>query len=358
MGKRYADLVLAALGSFLLTFLSSLISVIVHLFSNGKIDWPNLFILAGISWLIFTVVILTFFRYYFKTMVNIFIRSMNVHREGASPIKPVNFGNSMYENVNREVKVWIDEHKKEIDKYKILSDYRKQFVGDIAHELKTPLFSMQGYLHTLRDGALFDQEKNMAFIDKAIKNSDRLESIINDLDMISRLEAGEIQFYPENFNLRKLFKDIFEELEQVASKKNIRINLYVSSKKATTVFGDKKKIYQVCMNLVSNAIHYGREGGYVNVSLSSEGNEVLVRVEDNGIGIPEKHLVHLFDRFYRVDSSRSRNKGGSGLGLSIVKHIVSGMGKEIEVKSEHGKGSTFSFRLDTAVEKAPKENGN
>jgi two-component system phosphate regulon sensor histidine kinase PhoR len=260
----------------------------------------------------------------------------------------------MYENVHREVRVWIDEHKKEIDKYKVLSDYRKQFVGDIAHELKTPLFSIQGYLHTLRDGALYDQEKNIAFVDKAIKNSERLESIINDLDMISKLEAGEIQFLAENFNLKKLMKDIFEELEQVASKKSIRINLYIASKKAMHVNGDKKKVYQVCMNLVSNAIHYGREGGFVNVSLGHEGNEVHVRIEDNGIGIPEKHLVHLFDRFYRVDSSRSRNKGGSGLGLSIVKHILAGMGKEIDVISEQGKGSVFSFKLDSAMDKVVK----
>jgi len=348
MKKNHSDLLFSSLGSSILTTFSLLIFLVIQWIFAGTVDWMKSGIFTLATWLIFFGAILMFFRLYFKTVVNTFIRSMNMLGQGTSKIKPVHIGNNMFENINREVKVWIDEHKKEIDKYKILSDYRKQFVGDIAHELKTPLFSIQGYLHTLKEGALYDKDHNMAFIEKAIKNSERLESIINDLDMISKLEAGEIQFSPENFNLRKLFRDIFEELELVASKKNIRINLYVASKKSMIVFADKKKIYQVCMNLVSNAIYYGREGGYVNVSLSHESDEIHVRVEDNGIGIPEKHLVHLFDRFYRVDSSRSRNKGGSGLGLSIVKHILAGMGKQIDVTSEQGKGSVFSFTLDGA----------
>jgi two-component system phosphate regulon sensor histidine kinase PhoR len=351
MNNRYSDILVAVAGAFVLALLSGMILGALEWILSDILNWTLILIFTGIAWAVLSAVILVFSRYYFKTVINTLIRSMNVLGRTSSQIRPVHFGNNMYENIQREVSVWIDEHKKEIDKYKVLSDYRKQFVGDIAHELKTPLFSIQGYLHTLKDGALFDPEKNVAFIDKAIKNSDRLESIINDLDMIAKLEAGEIQFSSENFNLKKLIKDVFEELEQIAAKKSIRVNLYVNSKKAMIVYGDKKKIYQVCMNLVSNAVHYGREGGYVNVSLGHEGNEIHVRIEDNGIGIPEKHLVHLFDRFYRVDSSRARNKGGSGLGLSIVKHILAGMGKEVDVMSEQGKGSVFSFKLDSANEK-------
>lgn len=258
----------------------------------------------------------------------------------------INLSENVIENVNKRVKIWIDENKKAIDKYKVLSDYRQQFLGDISHELKTPLFSIQGYLHTLLDGALFDEKNNVQFLQKAIKNADRLESIVSDLDMISKYEAGEMKIVPISFNIQQLFSEVFDELEYSASKKEITLHFKPDSKSYLKAHADAKQIRHVCTNLISNAIHYGKIGGYIKVGIYKKDHKILVEVSDNGIGIPEKHLSHLFDRFYRIDASRSRNKGGSGLGLSIVKHILSGHKQTINIESIPGKGSTFTFTLD------------
>ena len=333
-----ASLTIAIFGAIFIYVLYSYHSIQINYLVAG------IFIL-GIFCLTYLTIYLYFKLYLFKNL-NRILKDLSGFRADSLDYKSINFNENVIENIDRKVKGWIDENKKEIDKYKVLSAYRKQFLGDISHELKTPLFSVQGYLHTLHDGALYDKEHNLEFLKKAIKNTERLEHIVSDLDMISKFETGEIVITPSSFNIRKMFVEVFEELEIPASKKNISLSFKADPLKNNQVFADPKRIRQVCTNLVSNAIYYGIENGYVKVGFTLIKNKIAIEVSDNGIGIPEKHLVHLFDRFYRIDSSRARNKGGSGLGLSIVKHILNGHNQEITVVSTPGKGSTFTFTLD------------
>jgi two-component system phosphate regulon sensor histidine kinase PhoR len=326
--------------------LSSIILAILLFFFHQEIDLWIIFIFAAILFLFTFLMNFWYFKRYVYRSINELFKGLNTVGNSSIEYKDINFSENVIENVNKRVKVWIDENKKAIDKYKVLSDYRTQFLGDISHELKTPLFSVQGYLHTLLDGALFDEKNNVQFLQKAIKNADRLESIVSDLDMISKYEAGEMKIVPVSFNVQNLFSEVFDDLEYSASQKEITLSFKTDSKSQLKALADAKQIRHVCTNLISNAIHYGKVGGFVKVGIYKRDHSILVEVSDNGIGIPEKHLSHLFDRFYRIDASRSRNKGGSGLGLSIVKHILNGHKQSIHVESMPGKGSTFTFTLD------------
>ena len=329
-----------------ITLVSQLVLALLMYYMNGSVNhWIILIFSLFIFFTIYLLMYLYFKHYIYRNISSIMntIRHLEDNGQGN---KSMNFKDNVIRNINEQVMVWIDENKKEIDKYKILSDYRKQFLGDISHELKTPLFSVQGYLHTLLDGALYDNNNNVLFLQKAIKNADRLESIISDLDMISKLEAGEVQFHSVDYNITKQVKEVFEEMEYSASRKQVTLGFNTDSQFDTMVFADPNKIRHVITNLISNGIHYGKIGGFVKVGIYLVKDKVAIEVTDNGIGIPEKHLAHLFDRFYRIDASRSRNKGGSGLGLSIVKHILNGHNQTIHVQSKPGKGSTFTFTLN------------
>lgn len=346
MKNNFKPLHFIFVSSALISLLSSLIlaALLYHIYK--ELNLLIVFIILAFLFLFTFFINFWYFRKYVYRNLSNLLRSLNA--VGNNPIEHVdmNLNDNVMENVNKRVKVWIDENKKAIDKYKILSDYRKQFLGDISHELKTPLFSVQGYLHTLLDGALFDEKNNVQFLQKAIKNADRLESIVSDLDMISKYEAGEMKILPSSFNVHKLFSEVFDELEYSANNKDIVLSFKPDSNSNLKAFADAKQIRHVCTNLVSNAIHYGKMGGFVKVGIYKNNGKIVVKVSDNGMGIPEKHLDHLFDRFYRIDASRSRNKGGSGLGLSIVKHILNGHKQSIQVESMPGKGSTFTFTLE------------
>jgi two-component system phosphate regulon sensor histidine kinase PhoR len=335
-----ASLTIAIFGAIFIYVLYNFYGIEINYLVSG-------IFISGIFSLTFLTIFLYFKLYLFRN-INRILKDMSSFRAESLDYKSINFNQNVIESIDRKVKGWIDENKKEIDKYKVLSTYRKQFLGDISHELKTPLFSVQGYLHTLLDGALYDKEHNIEFLQKAIKNTERLEHIVSDLDMISKFEAGEYVITPSRFNIRKMFEEVFEELELTASGKGIKLLFKHDQYKEKMVYADPKRIRQVCINLVSNAIHYGKDNGFVKVGFTPVKNKITIEVSDNGIGIPEKHLIHLFDRFYRIDASRARNKGGSGLGLSIVKHILNGHNQEIDVVSTPGKGSTFSFTLDQA----------
>ena len=336
---------------FTATFITVVSQVVLSLLMyslDGKVNYRIILIFSLFIFLTVYLLMYLYFKHYIFRNINAILNSITGREKDKIEKKPMNFRENVIQNINEQVRLWNDENKKEIDQYKILSDYRKQFLGDISHELKTPLFSVQGYLHTLLDGALYDNNNNVIFLQKAIKNAERLEAIVRDLDMISRLEAGEIIFNPVNFSIRKLFREVFEELEFAASRKQIILGFKSENPPEIIVFADPNKIRHVLLNLVSNGIHYGKIGGFVKVGCFQKNGRVIVEVSDNGIGIPEKHLVHLFDRFYRIDASRSRNKGGSGLGLSIVKHILKGHGQTIRVQSKPEKGSTFTFTLNPA----------
>jgi two-component system phosphate regulon sensor histidine kinase PhoR len=252
------------------------------------------------------------------------------------------------EDVEREVNEWAQRQEDEIEKYKSWAEYRRKFVGDISHELKTPIFNIQGYLHSLLDGGLEDTSVNMSFLQKAIKNVERLHTIVEDLSAISRLESGELILEMQVFDIKALAEEVMEDLEFKAQNRNISLELKDGASQSFRVRADRESIRQVFTNLLHNSIKYGKPGGRTKVGFYDMDKYILVEVADNGIGIAAKHLPHVFDRFYRADKSRSRAQGGSGLGLSIVKHIVEAHKQTINVRSTQELGSTFGFTLEKA----------
>ncbi len=250
------------------------------------------------------------------------------------------------ETLSKEVKKFAENKQIEITNLYAQESYRREFLGNVSHELKTPLFTIQGYLLTLLDGAADDPVIRNKYIQRASKGVERLVSIVKDLDMISKLESNEIGIEPEQFDIVKLIKEVYDLLEIEAEKKNITLTFNKNYDVPILVHADPKNIEQVLINLVFNSLKYGTIGGTTTVSINSYGtNKIQVQVSDTGEGIKPEHQSRLFERFYRVDQSRSREQGGSGLGLSIVKHIIEAHGETIEVESTHGVGSTFSFTL-------------
>ena len=235
-------------------------------------------------------------------------------------------------------------HQNKVQDLKKMADFREQFVADVSHELKTPLFAVQGYVHTLLDGALTDQDVSLKFLGKAAKSLDGLDALVQDLLMLSHIEIGKTGMQLDHFDATLLVSEVFEQLEGRASAKNIRLQTE-SVEKNIFVFGDYSRIFQVMLNLVSNAIKYNNENGLVKVGLQDQGSAVKVTVQDTGIGIPPDDIGNVFERFYTVDKSRSRAKGGTGLGLAIVKQIIENHGSEINLQSKLGEGSVFSFTL-------------
>ncbi|MFI1745079.1 sensor histidine kinase [Thalassobellus sediminis] len=239
--------------------------------------------------------------------------------------------------------------KIEIETLKVREKYRKEFLGNVSHELKTPLFTVQGYILTLLDGAMDNKNLREKYLERASKGIDRLGYIIKDLDMITKLEVGDLSLNTENFDIIELVKSVFEMLEMKASKKNITLTFDMNYAEPVLVKADKERIQQVLVNLIVNSLKYGRDKGTTEISIENLiKNKVIVRVTDNGEGIEKDHLPRLFERFYRVDKSGSRKEGGSGLGLSIVKHIIEAHDEKIYVESEYGVGSEFSFTLEKA----------
>jgi len=252
------------------------------------------------------------------------------------------------EDVNSRVLEWAESTRKEIATLKSLEEYRKNYVGNISHELKTPIFSIQAYLHTLLEGGIYDEKINMEYLKRAADNTERLQNIVEDLDTITRLESGNVQMDLKRIDLRALVLDIFQDLNSMAKGRQITLQLKEGASESYFVMADKDAIRQVFTNLLVNSIKYGREGGVTKVSFYDMDHLVLVEVSDNGIGIEERHVKHVFDRFYRVDSSRSRKQGGSGLGLAIVKHLIEAHNQTINVRSTPDVGSTFGFTLAKA----------
>ncbi len=250
--------------------------------------------------------------------------------------------------VDEDVSEWNENRENEIEKLEIRESYRRQFVGNVAHELKTPIFNIQGYIDTLLDGAIEDPNINRKFLERANKSVSRMIYIVEDLDAITKLEGGKIEIEEEPVDVIELIFDVVDQLEMKAKKRNVNIVIEDPKLSRYMVEVDVEKIKQVLINLIVNAIKYGREGGEVLVRTFDMDENILVEVADNGKGIPQKHLSKIFERFYRVDKSRDREHGGSGLGLSIVKHIIEAHNQSINVRSTIGTGSTFSFTLKKA----------
>lgn len=249
--------------------------------------------------------------------------------------------------LTREVERFAEDKKMEIETLIDRENYRKEFMGNVSHELKTPLFTVQGYILTLLDGAMKDKTVRKKYLQRANKGVERLIYIVKDLDMITKLEVGDLVLYKEDFNIIELVQNVFDLLEMKAAKKNITLTFDLEYNESIMVYADRERIQQVLTNLVENSIKYGKEDGTTEVSVENLiKSKIIVRVTDNGEGIEKENIPRLFERFYRVDKSGNRRVGGSGLGLSIVKHLVEAHKEKIYVESQFGVGSEFSFTLE------------
>ena len=256
-------------------------------------------------------------------------------------------------DVEQEVKDWARQKSTEIDGLRNQEKFRREFLSNISHEFKTPLFAIQGYIEALQDDDFGDKEMARQFLDKASKNVDRLSYLIKDLDEISKLESGEIPINYAKFKINDLIKEVIESLEMKATQHNIKIIFKQKYDEGVWVYADREKITQVLTNLIDNALKYGKEDGNTFISLFDLHDQVLIEVTDDGAGIEEKYLPRLFERFFRTDLSRSRQIGGSGLGLAIVKHIIEAHQQTINVRSTEGVGSTFGFTLQKVKQGLP-----
>ena len=255
------------------------------------------------------------------------------------------------EDLLKKIRQYDDDQKSEISEMKKQETFRREFIGNLAHELKTPLFTSESYILTLLDGAIDDDEVNKKYLKIAGKAIHRLNLIVKDLDLITKIESGESEIQRTDFDIINLAQNVFEMLEITASKKNIKLLLEFNDKLPLRVNADNEKIQQVLTNLIENSIKYGKENGTTELVIQElTENKIIVRVTDNGLGIEEKHFNRLFERFYRVDQSGSRKGGGSGLGLAIVKHIMDAHDEKIYIESEFGVGSEFSFTLEKSLQ--------
>ena len=273
----------------------------------------------------------------------------NIHtvklREGAQASIA---SNNAMDQVEKDVNDFVTDQVQEIKSLKSMENYRREFLGNVSHELKTPIFNIQGYVHTLIEGGVYDSNINIDYLQRAAKNADRLKIIVDDLTEISKLESGQLQLDMEEFDIKRLVEEVYKDQEFSALAKKISFVFNDAADKNFRVKADKKSIRQVLMNLVSNAVKYNKEGGRVKTSFYVMGKNILIEVSDNGSGIEKKHLSHLFERFYRADTHRSRKIGGSGLGLSIVKHIIEAHQQTINVRSTINLGTTFGFTVKKA----------
>jgi two-component system phosphate regulon sensor histidine kinase PhoR len=252
------------------------------------------------------------------------------------------------DEVREDVEQWAQQKKAEIEVLQTNEAYRKEFLQNLAHEFKTPIFAIQGYVDTLLQGAMDDPDTRKKFLENSARNVDRMVNLLEDLDEISRLESGRQPLYKTPFIIQDLIRDAFEANSIKTSAKNIQCSIKKGCETPVTVFADKEKIQQVITNLLDNATKYGKENGHIVASIypMDEGH-VLIEVSDDGIGIVEEHLPRIFERFYRTDQGRSRDKGGSGLGLAICKHIIEAHGQNIHVRSKKDVGTTIGFILDS-----------
>lgn len=335
--------------SRVLAFLLALcISIITSLFLSlvKSVDMTALVVAAIISFSVSYILayfILEFLIFreinkIYKLMDKLKKKELNrLEKQKAGVLNPL-------EKINEEIFSFAELKQKEIDELKKLEAFRREFIADVSHELKTPIFAAQGFVHTLLDGAMDDKTVRGKFLKKAAKSLDGLDALVQDLVTLSHIETGQIKMHFETVDLYELTEEVFEQLEEKAEKHNIKLKID-GEKHKVLVYADWQRISQVMTNLVSNAIKHSFEDGNVTVIFESTKKFVHVHVKDHGEGIPSEHLSRIFERFYRVDKSRSREKGGTGLGLAIVKHILENHGTKAEVDSFPGKGSDFSFKL-------------
>jgi two-component system phosphate regulon sensor histidine kinase PhoR len=341
--KNLSPSLLSFITGLIVAFANALLSLLLH---------PEWYI----PLLVFLVTFVIVYWIYYYTLQRFIYRKIKIIYKFIYQIKATKKEEFFYkkilpqksiEEVSEDVEKWAIKSKKEIELLKANERYRKEFLMNLAHELRTPIFSVQGYVDTLINGALEDPEVNKKFLNNASKSIDRLVRLLDDLDQISRLESGSVPIIQESFLIQELVKDVYEEFSLKSKERKIALQFKRGTEKPLAVYADKQKIKQVLVNLVENALKYCNPGATVITGCYLvDDKSVYVEVSDDGPGITEEHLPRIFERFYRADRSRSREIGGTGLGLAIVKHIVEAHGHTVNVRSKVGVGSSFGFTLD------------
>jgi two-component system phosphate regulon sensor histidine kinase PhoR len=343
MGTRFKKTYTFAIKSSLYITIFSLIIVALLLWLFFSLSWLFLLLFAIAIYLFsFFVIQYRVERFIYKKVKKIYD---DVSLLDSAELRTQSITTDMA-TLTKEVKKFATDKKLEIENLKVKEEYRREFMGNVSHELKTPLFTVQGYISTLVDGVK-DKDQRKKYLERAEKGVERLIYIVEDLDMISKLEMGDLNLSFTTFDIVELIQNVFDLLEMNADKKNIILMFDQKYNKPIYVTADQEKIQQVLTNLIMNSIKYGKQNGTTEVSIEDiVKNKIIVRVKDNGEGIEKQHIPRLFERFFRVDKSGARSEGGSGLGLSIVKHIIEGHNEKIYIESEFGKGSEFSFTLE------------
>lgn len=296
----------------------------------------------ALSWILLRYLL---FRFLYDR-IKLIYKTINKRKFGKSETAhKFNFATNMVSQVQADVDMWANTQHEQMEKVIEMSNYRKEFVGNVSHELKTPIFNIQGYTLTLLEGGLEDETINEKYLKKIEININRMIDIVNDLDSITRLESGQLKPELKAFDPVDLYRETIESLDEMLCEKNIKSEIVTHYDKAVAVIADREYIRQVFSNLIINAIHYNKKDGFIKASFYIMGRNVLIDITDSGLGIPEDDIPRVFERFYRVEKSRSLNCGGSGLGLAIVKHIIEAHGQKINVRSTIGMGTTISFTL-------------
>ncbi|MFD2572434.1 sensor histidine kinase [Spirosoma soli] len=339
LSPRFIALLLACLISALtlafLTFVDGVTNNMLFVVGVSSFVISFFLVLYAIELLVFREV-----NKMYKTIHKLKIRDFTISRK--SIIKNTN----PFKKLNDEIFVYVAKKQKEIDELKRLEQFRREFLADVSHELKTPIFAAQGFIHTLIDGAIDDEHVRDKFLSKAAKSLDGLDALVKDLVALSQLETGEVKMNFGRVDLAQVTHEIFEQLEKITHAKHTSLRMKTPHPGPVWVKADPQRIMQVMTNLIENAVKYGNENGRVLVSLEEEKKHILVSVKDDGPGIPPEHLSRIFERFYRIEKSRSKDRGGTGLGLAIVKHILKSHNTKITVMSKLEKGTTFRFKLD------------
>jgi two-component system, OmpR family, phosphate regulon sensor histidine kinase PhoR len=347
--KNATPIVVARFIAFLTAIFFFLVLLAFKIVVPDSIDWFIIVVFTLIAGIIIYVVLYIVLERFIYRKIKLIYKSIYDTRIPAEE-KQVksNLKADVIKDAENEVLVWQEEKIKELRRQKKLEKYRKEFLGNVFHELKTPIFNIQGYLETLIEGGIEDHTVNLKFLQKARQNVKRMTEIVDELQMISNLEDGSFFLNKERFDIHKLASDVMEAQEMRAKQKGIRLEFKDGCDRSFFVNADREMIYQVLNNLINNSINYGKENGKTHVGLYDMNEYILVEISDNGIGIDQKHLPRIFERFYRVDKARSREVGGSGLGLAIVKHIIEAHNQSVNVRSAPGLGTTFGFSLRKA----------
>lgn len=335
----------------LITGVSTILAGIsIHFLKNENIYLTLIFVGLAVFFLVFLLVyyslnnfILNKLKPIYKTIHSFKFSEEQLKRELEEKEQDI------IKDAQMDVLNWAKHKTREIAQLRQLEKYRREFLGNVSHELKTPIFNIQGYISTLIDGGLEDETVNMRYLERTEKSVNRLISIIDDLESISRLESGELKLELMRFNICKLVEDVFEEYDLLAEERNIKLKFARKIEKPIYVVADKQRIFEVLSNLIVNSIKYGKKKGTTAVDFLDMEENIMIEISDNGIGMSETELPRIFERFYRTDKSRSREMGGTGLGLSIVKHIIEAHNQTINVRSKVNQGSSFTFTLAKSV---------